>query len=161
MLVSRNQCLQSEFQLQKQTPNTDCCVGHSTESSATMRDTTRRCRRKQELWELQKDPYPTFLLCQKCQPQELECFHWLHFPTTYSTEKERAEQRTDLKSHLQSRSNQSLLQQQRNDLMKIHVDSSLSLQDCYSQPTCWTRLSLGHRHPYLPRSHQYRITVDT
>ena len=45
-------CLQSESQFQKQTPLTDCYVGHSTESLTTMRDTTRRYRQKQELWEL-------------------------------------------------------------------------------------------------------------
>ena len=44
--------LQSESQFQKQTPLTDCYVGDSTESSATMRDRTRRYRPKQELWEL-------------------------------------------------------------------------------------------------------------
>ena len=74
--------LQSESQFQKQTPLTDCYVGHSTESFTTMRDTTRRYRQKQELWELSKDPYPTSLLFQKCQPQETVCFHWRRFPTT-------------------------------------------------------------------------------
>ena len=44
--------LQSESQFQKQTPLTDCYVGHPTESSATMRDRSRRYRQKQELWEL-------------------------------------------------------------------------------------------------------------